>query len=697
MPIRAMLLISGLLIAGLLPLPGATPVYALHLQFDKRRPDWVLWYEGELTRAKAMGYTHVFLKFGAGTGAYRLDMGAGSSNGVDPKDLRRLVRHAHEALGLELVFEAKLFGKQRMTIGDLIEKYPGIVYSGKVKAGMGGFNDVWNPRFKLPDGRDLYQGVIGTMLDELFALWGKNPPKYFHMGWDELDKEALVMAARAEGLTPERLWAREWNRCVKLILDRGVTPVAWGDCFLSERLAKGGVVKGWKGDERFIGLKDMNGDPSWTGNASLLEGVDEIGFRDRVIMIDWHYFGGSGPGADQYPSVDYFQALGFKDVWVATWWNENGIRQFSQYGQGKKVGGYVATFWNLSLQAEAIERYEAVFDMSLPLFKNPAAILPRAEPWFARGQVPSFHCEGNQIKALLPGMKREASSTLQWRPTFRDAWGPELPLKPTSDESVWGATFPGSAPGGSLWGDVRINVEQQGKPPSHWVFCGVLETGAQPPAPAWKRPGPVPDFSCVFAGAPASSRPLLVTGGALRCTQSFNEATLGEEGMRLGPKGWASIPKNAYFWAGCREGITLEIAFTHEKELDPKGPWQGLVCMGSYNEGVRLLINEGRLEAQVAGKSGKPLRLLGVAPLQAGKSHRVRMVFDGLKNSARLIVDGKVEAELVSGEFLPLDECAFQTYPIAIGAGNGEGVSAYRNPFGSGSIQEVAVWSQPLP
>ncbi|MBN8216377.1 MAG: hypothetical protein J0L75_07020 [Spirochaetes bacterium] len=677
----------------------AEPVYALHFQFDRKRPDWLAWYQAEFARAKTMGYTLIVLKFGAGSGAYRLDMGAGSSNGASPRDLRELVHHATETLGLELVLEAKLFGKQRMTMGDLIEKNPGIAFTAKVKGGMGGFNDIWNPRYRCADGRDLYQGVVGPLLDELLSLYGSRRPKYFHMGWDELDKEALVQAARAEGLTPAKLWAREWDRSVRLLLDRGVTPMAWGDCFLSERLAKPGLVAGFRGDPRFLGYKDMNGDPSWTGDASLLEGVDQLHFRDKVVLIDWHYFGGSGADADAFPSVDYFQALGFKDVWIATWFHEKALRSFTRYGKGRGVGGYMATFWNLSVQPDAAERYDAVFARSLPLFKDPDAKLPAPEAWFRRGEAPAWRKTGNRVEAILPGMAAGATLTLEWRPTVRDPWSQRVPLRAVSGVAhAWEHHLSPGELALAPWSDVRLGLSNQGTPPSRWIFGAALEVGPVPVNRIWEGPGALPDYVCAFEGSQPEPGGGFVTGGALRSLAALTDAELAPRGLRLGAKGSVLIPKNAYFWSECRSGIRFEAAFTLDRSPETNAPWEGLVSMGSYNEGVRLLIHEGRLQAQVAGRGEAPLRLIVPRSLPIGKTCRVSFTYDAHGKRAEIWVDGKDEAALESPDFLPLDAGgAFQIYPIAIGAGNAEGSGSTRNPFRSGTLQTVQVWSRPVP
>jgi hypothetical protein len=356
-------------------------IYAAHLQVRVDSPALQELTKKILTDVKQRGYNTVFINIRA------LPHDNEAERRSDLAQWRETVRYA-QTLGLEPIFNCGMVTGIGFTWLD--KKYPGILYRGQQKF-------VWNPLFKFSDGRSIYEGFCFARIDGLLEVYGERPAKYLHIGCDEVDTVALQQAAQKENLTAGKLLAREINRITGHLIKKNITPIMWGDMFLCKGLAKPGVVRGFPGDSRFndsrLLLHDgaMHGDGSGWGGVNVMDGVDDIVTRDKIIIADWHYNGGTQVG--EFPSVDYFKKLGFKDVWGAVWYNEMHIREFSKYAAARNCGGMIECPWGYTHDNPHLDSF---FRMTLwnaiVYFKNPTVPLGVRPTIFAYGPGSGKSC-----------------------------------------------------------------------------------------------------------------------------------------------------------------------------------------------------------------------------------------------------------------------------------------------------------------
>lgn len=322
-------------------------------------------------RLADLGYNTVFLSLGA-TGFSVVKMsepGVIQTEGVTAADFQTLIRHARRR-GLEPVLEIKLIGKQRPVLGRLVKQLPGLLceFEGRSRVHH---HQVINPDYVLPDGRDVFAAIIFPEIDHFLGLYGADKPKYFLLGIDEFSVDELDVCARRKGTTAAALFADTLNRITGHVLAQGVTPIIWGDMFLSHRLAQPGHgVKGFAPDPR------MN-HPQFAFHAefqskrgvSLVTAMNSLRHRDQIVMADWQY--GPGDRNGEFPSVDYFKQMGFKDVWGTTYLNQTGMRNFSRYAASRGCGGMIASTWQTFLAKDEQHLLQVILRDSIVYFKNP--------------------------------------------------------------------------------------------------------------------------------------------------------------------------------------------------------------------------------------------------------------------------------------------------------------------------------------
>ena len=238
-----------------------------------------------------------------------------------------------------------------------------------------------------------FEGLIAPAIDTYLSLF-ETAPAYFLLAIDETDVKVLDYYADVSPnySNAAEVYADMINRASEYLLSKNITPVIWGDMLLSSRLGNQDLlhagcqhnVKGWgEYDHRFthrapynyIGLsngghttesgryhaeynitKDKDG--NWctgpAGPTSVLDAINYLKYRNNTIVVDWHYFSFAHVDPDNegsfdilYPSVDYFQRMGFADVWGATWYEEEAIKIFSRYNRDRMGGGMMATIFDL--------------------------------------------------------------------------------------------------------------------------------------------------------------------------------------------------------------------------------------------------------------------------------------------------------------------------------------------------------------
>ncbi|MBL4702482.1 MAG: hypothetical protein JKX85_14630 [Phycisphaeraceae bacterium] len=339
------------------------PVRALHLAL---RPHIISMaqYRQKIDQAVAQDYNMLILHAGGvHASAYQVsEPGKIEFNQTTSEQVTQLLDYARKA-GLEPVFEIKVIGKQASIISkSLLNQHPSLLVK---KAFHGG---ALNLAYRFPDGRDAYDVITLPMLDNFIALYGKTRPRYLLLGTDEVPVDALESSAKALGTTTPKLFASLINRCVDHLLAQGITPIMWGDMFLSGKLNKPGHgIKGFTADPRIL-----DGNASYLNNSdqapSTLLAMNHLKNRDKIIISDWHY--GTGTHGE-YPSVDYFQTMGFKDVWGTTWYDDDGIRLFSRYASKRGCGGMIATAWHMTFTPSVIHHFPAILNNASVYFRNP--------------------------------------------------------------------------------------------------------------------------------------------------------------------------------------------------------------------------------------------------------------------------------------------------------------------------------------
>jgi len=359
--------------------PAAKPFpirgYHQHI-FPDRQPMRV--FHQRLETLKKRGYNLVV--FGCGTPSSSTitmrEDGTVAPNGCSTEDLRKLVQRAVD-LGLEPVFEMKFIGKQLPLLRAVIAQHPGLVIDPKNRA------TVLDATYRMPDGRDAYPATALALVDCLLGLYPKaHPAKYFFLGIDEFSSDDMAKLAQKLGLAPAQTFAHCLNLGTDHVLAKGVTPLVWGDTMLSPTLGTkdhGLTIPGYQPDSR---LTTKPGGAYHAvygkgGDHALHTMVNFLRDRDKIIVVDWHY---APSPSGEFPSMDYFQRVGFKDVWGAPWHNATNIRQFAQYAAQRGAGGMVATAWHDAYIPESRLLLQFIIGTSAAYLHNPAISPPGAGP-----------------------------------------------------------------------------------------------------------------------------------------------------------------------------------------------------------------------------------------------------------------------------------------------------------------------------
>ncbi len=354
-------------------------------------------FHHRLDTLKKYGYNMAV--FGMGSpGKSTITMHADGSitpNGCSTDDMRKLVQRAVD-LGLEPVFEMKFIGKQIPLLREMVQKYPGLLINPKSKA------SVLDATFRLPDGRDAYSATTLALVDYLLGLYPKDhPAKYFFFGIDEFSAADMAALAKKLGMTPGQAFAHCVNLGTDHVLAKGVTPLVWSDTMLSPALAgedHGLTLPGYQPDPRLASAPGG----AYNAKLGLRTMVNSLRDRDKIIVVDWHY---APSPTGEFPSMDYFQRVGFKDVWGAPWHNATNIRQFAQYAARRGCGGMIATAWSDAYTPESRLRLHFIIASSSAYFHNPAIAPPDPGPaaFTIRGRAPGSHDDEKRLGFILRG------------------------------------------------------------------------------------------------------------------------------------------------------------------------------------------------------------------------------------------------------------------------------------------------------
>ncbi len=614
-------------------------IRAFHITF---RPQFQTpaFYQGVIDQASKLGYNALILHTG-GMGAASFTMpkpGVVRFHKWTNQQVSDLLDYAQKA-GLEPICDVKIIGKHKAFLTPLAKKYPGLLKPGKY--------GVMNPAYRFPNGKDSYDVIELPMLDHFIALHGKNKPKYLLLGTDEISVEQLEICAKEMNTTVPKMFAQLINRCSQHLLDQGITPIIWGDMLLGKQLGKPGHgINGFKHDPRIKGghatffSKQKN-------TSGTLTAMNDLTNRNKIIVADWHY---NAPTSGEYPSVDYFQAMKFKDVWGTTWYNDDGIRLFARYAAKRKCGGMIATAWHTSISPAVSHQFEPILHNSAVYFRNPAFNPPKAAISYRLAPTQKENTVA-AATAQQTGVFLKATQTLPYQvqlpKDYTPAPGATLQLRPHK-ENQKGAVLTFDQKSHRLTGSITLGP-RKGKLPHpydtilRWVDqdSGYMSQAYRAshfnitnhtPAQAGTA-NPAAWFSADFSelSGEAFTNGLIYSTGQLPLLLQIEqskvkiEPTSGALNTRI-TSAWSSQPKK--LWKNIvNQGMQLDVTF---KVTDPlaKGEFCALVSLGNYQEGFRLLMVQDRtLLLQFAKQKKGPqwITLAHKVPMDQWTSARVTL------------------------------------------------------------------------
>jgi hypothetical protein len=639
--------------------------------------------------------------------------GAVTPNGCSTDDMRELVRHAVD-LDLEPVFEMKFIGKQIPLLREVIARHPGLVIDPE--------NDstVLDATYRMPDGRDAYSATALALVNYLLDLYPTDhPAKYFFFGNDEFSSEDMAKLAKKLDMTPARAFAYCLNLGTDHVLAKGVTPLVWGDTMLSPSLGTpehGLTISEYQPDARLVPKPGgaYHAVYGKGGDHSLHTMVNFLRDRDKIIVVDWHY---QPSPTGEFPSMDYFQRVGFKDVWGAPWHDATNIQQFTQYAATREAGGMIATAWHDAYAPESRLLLHFIIGTSAAYFHNPALSPPPTAPvrfgirgrelrsrddekstgWIARGDG-SLEFLAPVIETMTPtdgrllvtaasrrGSAVEAS--LSYDAAQRTLRG-KFTLPETSNAAQYQVRYCYTD---AATGYVVLKEDVQG-----------FVVSDDPPAlPA------VTDADVLLAGEfshlePTDLKDMVWLGG--NCAGPLGWAKPRKEPATPRPGGldtqWFDriwfLPSDHLNRALC-EGmhIHIEAKMTGDFSDDP---YCALLTKGSFHTGFRILVGkDGRLLFQFAGldsKTGGPLAVStppGAVPLDRWID--IDLVYaspaDGHAGRAEIKIDGKRVAARPVAKPMPVS-----TAVVGIGCEFGtplKGPFGKRRPNFPGLIRQVNI------
>lgn len=299
------------------------------------------------------------------------------ASGYDREAATEMVRYFKHDLGLEVIPEFQLLGKSSRTYGaPFVKAHPELF-----------IGEIIDP-FAEYEGRPVMERLMLDLVDEYLALFEQ--PRYFSLGWDEYETDDIARIADRHGKTVGEVWTGTLNRVADHLLEHGVTPMIAGDQLLSAELASPDNPLGYPADPRFLSYSAMfSRFPPWPSantQTDLLPWVSDIANRDRMIVLDWHY----GPDRE-YPSIDYFQWLGFKKVVPITWGNPLNMKNFTRYARDRGCTTHLASVWHYAGHPSVRHLLWPTVDNSILFFRDPDLAIPDApEVVMHRDGVPTL-------------------------------------------------------------------------------------------------------------------------------------------------------------------------------------------------------------------------------------------------------------------------------------------------------------------
>ncbi|HBE04753.1 MAG TPA: hypothetical protein DC049_20085, partial [Spirochaetia bacterium] len=340
-------------------------------------------YHSIIGSANAIGYNTIILGLsGSDNSAFQLDTACKIKfTGCGDDEIKNLINYCYKN-GMQVVFSVEMIGRQSIYMKELQNKFPDILISGVGAKSPG--NTVINTAFKFPDGKDIFEGAVFPMIDQLLLLYGSHTPEYFLLGIDEVHLGSMQAAAKLARKPIDIFFADNINIITGYLLEKGITPMIYGDMFLAKRLADSDCgIPGYTVDKRFGLYKSaVNADwhpwQGWPGGeiVSVITALNYMKDKDKISIIDWRY---STTETGEYPSIDYFKNIGFKEILPLTWFDENNMRDFIAYSMRQgNTGALVSPFPFIYAPTKQYDMERLLYN-AMVYFKNPGYMPPNLE------------------------------------------------------------------------------------------------------------------------------------------------------------------------------------------------------------------------------------------------------------------------------------------------------------------------------
>ena len=276
-------------------------------------------------------------------------------------DFSELIQYAIDQ-GLEPVVQTHLASKIYAMVAPLLGTHPSLLDSTTGKT--------HDPYYQFDASTDMLAGIYKPIIDWIIASYPlSHPCRYIVIGGDEFDTDSMQTFGAAQGVDASEAWAKTINDIVDYARGfNNLKVVLWGDKLLSPELGSSSHgITGWTPDMRFLNAawkwNSLNAErnPTFPTEAkdsvyTTRKTINHINHKEDIIIGDWHYRDGraieTSPTLWEYPSVDYFQSMGFDSVWAVAFHTEMdevnqflNARMFAKYSEVKKVGGQVASVW----------------------------------------------------------------------------------------------------------------------------------------------------------------------------------------------------------------------------------------------------------------------------------------------------------------------------------------------------------------
>jgi hypothetical protein len=372
--------------------------------------------------------------------------------------------------------------------------------------------------------------------------------------------------------------------------------------------------------------------------------VNDLRARDKIIVADWHY---QPSRCGEFPSVDYFQGLGFKDVWGCPWFNDTNLRQFSRYAATRHCGGMQATAWNRAYSPDGDLSLHTILCNSAAYFHKPSI-----DPLQMAATV--YQIAGSHGRSLADekrtGIAVRDDMVLSFRAPVREAITPRDGLLTLSTMRREGKAVRQPLTFDTRTRELHATLELPADTPAGEVLQVMFgytdaatgyfysKSGHQGLVVADRSPqlpsaGPnvllVGDFQAL--ADPRLKSPLWLGGqcagplGVALARKPSGEPRAEALDVQWFDRLWVFPSEYLNETLACGMRIEIEAKLTGQ----PQGDLVALLTKGSYSTGFRVLVrNDGRLLFQLAKlDEGRPLAVVSKSVLPRNQWVRIELAY----------------------------------------------------------------------